>query len=139
MEEERNIADVYEGYVRLACEIGETRANAYRQAFREFFNKPSKGTLFNVLAKEKKLKGPITCLDDAGIESIQRQVIGNRYNVHNPALIMLWEYKYLTSYHNYTHNKNTANLTALQHWEQRLRRAGRTTKSLENLLVKNAH
>lgn len=65
----------FDGYVLLACKIAKTRADNYRRLYKEYLVNPgNKGLMGALLKAEKKLRGPITNLDDDGIRGLQMQV-----------------------------------------------------------------
>lgn len=67
-----NLSD--EGCLRLACEICKRRSDNFRAAFRNYLKDPSPANLRDVKRWERKLKGPITGLDDDDISSLKLQV-----------------------------------------------------------------
>lgn len=69
---------VHEGYIKLACAVAETRASRYRRAYKNYLENPNADTRREVTYMERKLRGPITNLDDAGIRALQQQVIRKR-------------------------------------------------------------
>lgn len=65
----------FDGYVLLACKIAEMRAKNYRKLYKDHLIDPgNKGLMGALLKAEKKLRGPITNLDDDGIRYLQMQV-----------------------------------------------------------------
>ena len=68
-----------EGYIRLACVIGEERAKRYRDRYFMYLRTPNPRLFTEVKSSERKLKKAPTNLTDDQIRSLQKQVERNPY------------------------------------------------------------
>lgn len=123
----------YEGCIRLACRIGETRSRAYRAALCRFLREPNEAHLSSVYTQEKRLKGPVTGLDDDDIETIQKQMVRERPGVYRKAVLMMLKDKYRRACREYRSKGNEANLAAMERWEQKLKEARVPHEKIEEL------
>ena len=67
--------DYEEGWIRLACAICENRSKRYKAAYRRYRANPTGDNRSRMLYLERKLRGPITELDDSGIKTLRRQAL----------------------------------------------------------------